>query len=158
MTKTLTEKQSAFIEKIGVFHEQRGMQPLMGRIVGLLMIMEEGEITFEDIVEHLKVSKSAVSNALNLMQLKCIVSYKTKIGERKRYFYLNIKEDWESDMVDKLTDMAKLNTLLEEALEIRGDKNPEFNKNIRNLHDFLEYFKTQMPIFLENFKKLKNCK
>ena len=46
---TLTTDQQQIIEKIGVFFEKKGNQPILGRIIGLLMVIEEAEATFEDI-------------------------------------------------------------------------------------------------------------
>lgn len=155
MAQALSKEQEEFIERIGVFHEQQGMQPLMGRILGLLMVLEETEATFDEIVEKLQVSKSAVSNALNFMQVKNFVAYRTKIGDRKRYFYLKLGETWENDIMKEILEMTKINDFFKEVLEIRGDKNPEFNQNIRCIYEFLEYLKEQLPKMLEDFKNKK---
>lgn len=71
----LNEKKLELIERIGVFHERRGMQPLMGRILGLLLVLDEAEATFDEIIEYLNVSKSAVSNALNILQLQGHIAF-----------------------------------------------------------------------------------
>ncbi|MEP0714130.1 MAG: MarR family transcriptional regulator, partial [Algoriphagus sp.] len=92
----LTTRHKELIERIGVFHEHKGMQPLVGRIIGLLLIHEEGEVSFDEIVEHLGVSKSAVSNALTFLQAKDRCVYSTRPGDRKRYFALKVS-DWKKD-------------------------------------------------------------
>ncbi|WP_234364086.1 GbsR/MarR family transcriptional regulator [Lunatibacter salilacus] len=156
MSNSLTTKQEELIEKIGVFHEQRGMQPLMGRILGLLMVLEDAEATFDEIVEKLQVSKSAVSNALNFMQVKNFIAYRTKIGDRKRYFYLRMGENWETDLTHEIMELTKINDFFKEVLELRSNKHPEFNKNLTCISEFLEFFKEQVPVLLEKFKNKKN--
>jgi DNA-binding MarR family transcriptional regulator len=155
MSTPLTKQQEELIEKIGVFHEQRGMQPLMGRILGLLMVLENAEATFDEIVEKLQVSKSAVSNALNFMQVKNYITYRTKIGDRKRYFYLKLTEDWESDLSNEILEITKINEFFKEILEIRGDSHPQFNNNLTCMYEFLEFFKEQVPVLMEKFKNTK---
>src|SRR5699024_7126307 len=84
------------IERVGVFHEKKGLQPVVGRIIGLLLVAEPAEATFDEIQEALQVSKSAVSNALTFLQGREIADYTTKPGDRKRYFKLKVK-DWRKE-------------------------------------------------------------
>ncbi len=151
----ISEKKLELVERIGVFHEQRGMQPLMGRIVGLLLVLEEAEATFEEIVEHLNVSKSAVSNALNFLQLQGHLAYKTKPGERKRYFYLSI-ENWEDDMEKKLCDVSHLSSVMKEVLHERGNKKPEFNENIKDICNFMDFLRNRIPNLFKEFRKTQS--
>ncbi|WP_228779821.1 GbsR/MarR family transcriptional regulator [Aquiflexum lacus] len=155
MSSSLSESQKDLIERIGVYHEQQGMQPLMGRILGLLLILDDAEATFEDIIEHLNVSKSAVSTALNVMQIQNRVAYRTKPGERKRYFYLNMG-NWEKDIEKELHEIAKVGEFVQEALTLRSNKKTEFNSYLQNLCQFMEYFKKQIPRLFRDFENSKS--
>jgi DNA-binding transcriptional regulator GbsR (MarR family) len=148
----LSEKKLELIERIGVFHEKRGVQPLMGRIMGLLLVLEEAEATFEEIVDYLSVSKSAVSNALNVLQLQGHVAYKTKHGDRKRFFHLTI-ENWEDDMEKKLCDISEMSSFMQEVLDTRGESKPEFNHNIQDICRFMDFLKTRIPTLFKDFRK-----
>lgn len=154
MSEILSEKKKELIEKIGVFHEQRGMQPLMGRILGLLMVLDEAEATFEEIVDYLNVSKSAVSNALNFMQIQNKVRYKTKPGERKRYFYLKI-EDWENDMQKQIENITEATNFLQEVIAVRKQTNPSFTCHLQEVCSFLDYIKSKIPSLFAGFQKQK---
>jgi predicted transcriptional regulator len=155
MSQTLTEKQKELIEKIGVIHDQNGMQPLMGRILGLLVVLEEAEATFDDIVEYLNVSKSAVSNALNFLQIQQFVAYRTKPGERKRYFYCDIR-DWDVILKKELCNVADINSFFKEVIEIRGNSKPEFNQKLGEICKFLDYIREEIPLLFEKFKKINS--
>ena len=82
----LTEKQKVLIEKIGIVTEREGMQPAAARIIGLLYVADNPELTFDEILGALRISKSAASNALNLLLQTNRIEYTTFSGDRKRYF------------------------------------------------------------------------
>jgi DNA-binding transcriptional regulator GbsR (MarR family) len=148
----LSEKQRELIERIGVFHEHKGMQPLVGRILGLMLVHEEAEVTFEEIVETLGVSKSAVSNALNFLQAKDRIVYSTRPGDRKRYFKLRI-QNWREDFERDLVEIAKIKEFIDEVIKERGEQQKEFNSCLRNFSDFIVFFKREIPLLFEKFKK-----
>lgn len=148
----LSEKQRELIEKIGVFHEHKGMQPLVGRILGLMLVHDEAEVTFEEIVETLGVSKSAVSNALNFLQAKDRIAYHTRPGDRKRYFKLRI-QNWREDFERDMLEIAKIKEFIDEVIKERGEKQQEFNSCLRDFSNFIVFFKREIPLLFEKFKK-----
>ncbi|HSF53421.1 MAG TPA: MarR family transcriptional regulator [Algoriphagus sp.] len=148
----LNEKKLELIERIGVFHERRGMQPLMGRILGLLLVLDEAEATFDEIIEYLNVSKSAVSNALNILQLQGHIAYKTKPGERKRYFYLTL-DKWEEAMEKELCDISLISSFMKDVLKERGNVKPDFNHNIKDICNFMEFLRNRVPSLFKEFRK-----
>ena len=148
----LSEKQKELIERIGVFHEHKGMQPLVGRIIGLMLVHENAEVTFEEIVDLLGVSKSAVSNALTFLQAKEKVTYHTKPGDRKRYFSLKVK-DWRVDFEKELLNIAEIQNFINEVLQERKDKGSDFCAKMKDFSNFLEFFRKEIPSMFDRFKK-----
>lgn len=148
----LTEKQKELIERIGVFHEHKGMQPLVGRIIGLLLVKENAEATFEEIVEELGVSKSAVSNALTFLQAKERITYHTKPGDRKRYFSMKLG-DWRIDFEKELLNIAEIQKFLNEVLETHKNQKTEFCCQMKDFSNFLDFFRNEVPAMFERFKK-----
>jgi len=146
----LTAQQQEIIERIGVFFEKKGNQPILGRIMGLLLVLDEAEATFDEIQEYLSVSKSAVSNALTLLQSLNKVEYTTKPGERKRYFRLKAR-NWRNDMQDDMQGLFRINALLKEVMAMRSEKNQEFNKCILEFQQFIEFMKEEMPKLIEKY-------
>lgn len=149
---TLNKEQQQIIERIGVFFERKGNQPILGRIIGLLMVVEEAEATFEDIQNALFVSKSAVSQSLTLLQSQNKVDYTTKPGERKRYFRLKIR-NWKVDIQEDMKNVFKFNDIIEEIIVLRGNKNQEFNGYLIEVSKFMKYLKAELPKLIENYKK-----
>lgn len=146
----LTEKQKEIIEIIGVFQEQNGLQPALGRILGLMMVVDAAEVTFDDIVENLSLSKSAVSSALTLLQTQNKIEYTTKPGERKRYFRLKIS-NWQNELKKGISSGLQFNEILDKVLAIRDNKNPEFNRHLENLRDFMTFLQKEIPILIDKY-------
>lgn len=147
----LSEKQKEIIERIGVFFEKKGMQPVVGRITGLLLLAEPAEATFDEITETLHVSKSAVSNALTFMQGREIVDYTTKPGDRKRYFKLRVK-DWRNDMKKDFDELLDIDALIAEVIDLKKDKNTEFCCYLYEMKDFLAFMRKELPLLLKKFE------
>jgi len=146
----LTEKQKELIEIIGVFHEQNGLQPALGRIIGLMMVVDTAEVTFDEIVESLSLSKSAVSSALTLLQTQNKVEYITKHGKRKRYFRLK-KANWEQELKKGISSGLQFSTILDQVLAIRNDENPEYNKHLENVRDFMIFLQKEIPGMIDRY-------
>ena len=92
----LRKEQIQLIEKLAVIIEKNGLQPAMGKIIALLMVSDEPELTFDEIWETLGISKSAASQAINQLIAANKIEYRTKIGDRKRYFCSRVNS-WQED-------------------------------------------------------------
>ena len=146
----LTSKQKEIVETIGVFHEQNGLQPALGRIMGLIMVIDAAEVTFEEIVENLSLSKSAVSTALKLLQTQNKVEYTTKPGDRKRYFKLK-KSNWENELKKGISEGLQFSDILNEVLAIRDNNNIEFNRHLENVRDFMIFLQREIPNLIDRY-------
>ena len=156
----LTEAQKLIIEKIGVTHEQRGMQPVVGRVIGLLMVAEPSEITFEEIIESLQISKSSASQALTLLQIKGLVEYTTHPGERKRYFHMRLR-NWKENFLENLKADFVFEELLTQIIAMRKNQETPHSKNLEMIKRFLQFMRRKLPQILDEFEKEekeKGCK
>jgi predicted transcriptional regulator len=125
------EKRIALIEKIGIFHEKKGMPPIEGRIIGFLMVSEKEQYSFDEILKELKISKSSASLALKKLEWREIITYTTIPGSRKRYFKLKTHTEREgaTDLKNHLSDFHEL---LEECLVVISDKSsPKYNELLK---------------------------
>lgn len=150
----LNDKQKALIEKIGIYHENNGMQPAVARIMGLLFVSDQPEMTFDEISETLHLSKSATSNALNLLLQTGQIEYTTFSGERKRYFKLKLS-NWRDGFTKKISQMISFRESLQEAMALKADKNCQASQNINELIGFLDFLSQEMPTLLEKWENRK---
>ncbi|MDA3819874.1 MAG: MarR family transcriptional regulator [Candidatus Delongbacteria bacterium] len=146
-TEKRINKQKELIETIGRQSEQEGMQPVAGRIMALLMVMDKEQFTFDEIVEELNISKSSASTALKILQLKDMVEYETHPGDRKRYFHIKVQEPFylfervKNSMIEK-------NKMMKSIIKLKAD--PE-SKNVLFFKDLIRI----TDLFLENYEKMK---
>ena len=121
----------------------------------LLLVSARTELTFDEIREELNISKSAASNALNLLLSTEQVEYITLPGDRKRYFRSMII-NWQDKMKEKMESMTAMLSLMTEVQNQRPvDPSNEFNKSLSELISFMNFFHAEIPGL---FKKWKNSK
>ena len=147
----LSDKKKEIIERIGVYYEKKGLQPVVGRIMGLLLVAEPAEATFEQIQEELQISKSAVSTALTFLQAKETVEYITKPGERKRYFKLRMR-DWKSELKKEFDEVLDMESLINEIIELKENKKSEFCCSLLEMKEFFKFMKKELPLLLKKFE------
>lgn len=157
----LTAKQRELIEKLGVAHEKSGMQPAPGRILGLLLVSDKTELTFEEIQNSLKISKSSTSASLNLLISLNRIEYITYPGVRKRYFRLKIF-NWKEDMKKKMEEISEMSALFKEVMKQRSRSTKEFNQSLYEIVDFFDFFNDEVPAIFkkweQKYKKNKEVK
>jgi DNA-binding transcriptional regulator GbsR (MarR family) len=148
---TLSEKQLELIERFGVVAETSGATPAQARISALLLVADETELTFDQIYQTLRISKSAASNALNNLLLSGNIEYITKSGDRKRYFRSRISQI-ENEFEKKSAKLLEINAILKEVLSIRTESTKEFNTSLKKIIDFMDFLKVEMPVLYEKWR------
>jgi DNA-binding transcriptional regulator GbsR (MarR family) len=145
------EESKVLVEKIGVYLEKvADFQPVSARIVGYLLISEPPYKSFEEILKYLQVSKSSISQGINLLLSQDHLDYITFSGNRKRYFRLNYNS-WFNTLKKMMSIYSQLKVLFQEILNHRSNKYEEFNNQLASLIDFFEIFEKEIPAI---FKKL----
>jgi len=135
------------VESLGIIYDKEGFQPIAGRVLGLLTIMDKEQFTFDEIVEELHINKSSASNALRMLEIQDIVEYITKPGDRQRYFQIKKKDKF--SLIDahraKFIDMSNY---LQAILDLKADKKSENAVFIENMISTINFF-------IEKFEELK---
>ena len=141
------QKQKELVESIGRHNEKDGFQPVTARILGLLMVMDKEEYTFEEIVQEMQISKSSASNALKNLELRGVIEYVTYPGDRKRYF--RFVSDDINEMIDGVEKKIKKNLdIIEQIIELKKDPNSRNTNFLKNVMEGMRFF-------LEHIDRLK---
>lgn len=136
MSNEKQERIKEKVEEMGIFFEKAGYSPMMGRVFALLLLSEPPYQDFYQIQEFLSASKSAISNALNMLMKSGTVDYITFSGDRKRYFRVNI-EHWLQDSKMRIKQVDSINRILKGVLEERADSGHlAFNEGLQLMIDF----------------------
>jgi DNA-binding transcriptional regulator GbsR (MarR family) len=150
MPLELTHYKLKLIEELGVLHE-KGMQPAAARILALMLVSDQPELTFEDIHETLNLSKSATSNALNFLISTNKAEYITKPGERRRYFRCKLRS-LNDGIQESLAGLDEYNNLLKKILAQRPAETKEFNASLEETTQFLDFIKSELPVLFQKWK------
>jgi DNA-binding transcriptional regulator GbsR (MarR family) len=146
----LSPVQWKLIERISAFHEKKGhIQPAASRILALLMVSDSGNLTFDEILHTLKLSKGAVSQALQMLVSMQHVETFAVPGERKRQYRLRT-EDWHKQIEESVQGLLNYSEVLKDVLVCRGDKNPDLNQHIRDVISFLEVLHRMLRLAVKN--------
>lgn len=146
-----TDKQRDLIERIGVLHDRIGFPPATSRVLGLLLVTREPELTFDQIRETLGLSKSSTSSALNLLLQVGSIEYLTRPGDRKRYFRKSYK-NWEASLLERLDLFFSLREPLGRALELEG-RTEESRRELSRVTDFLGFLETEIHEAFERWQQ-----
>jgi DNA-binding transcriptional regulator GbsR (MarR family) len=141
------KKQKELIEQIGRENEREGFQPVSARILGLLMVMDKEEFTFEEIVEEMQISKSSASTALKNLEIRGIVEYITYPGDRKRYFRF-VSGDIDGLIGEMENKLKRNQVIINQIIDLKKDPNSR-NSN------FLKTISKGMEFFIKNLDNLK---
>jgi len=150
----LTEEQKNLIERLGVAHEELGLPPAAARIVALLLVSDDYELSFESIHETLNISKSSASTAISLLLTMDRIEYFTRHGERKRYFRVKIANS-EEQVNERLGQMLQLSTILREIIDQRPDSTADFNEKLESLIGFLDFIRQELPVLFKRWQARK---
>ena len=154
---TLSLKQE-FIQDFGEAYHRNGLPTLMGRIVGLLLFVNE-PITLDEITKQLNVSKGPVSQVMRRLRDHNLIQRIWIPGDRKDYYQAEpdifgnafrnqislIKQNLE--LVDKYK--AKLKTDSDFEVDV-------FTARIEEMNQFYRLMKDHYMRFQSEWAELKN--
>ncbi len=136
--------------------EKRGFKPSVSLVAGLILVTGNKGLCFEDIQDTLKMSKGAVSLALNLlMGLGKLEDFK-KFNERKRYFRipanLSLKDHIETAKEMFIEFRELMSQLLDDEQIVFEE---EFEKMMREDLEFVSFVSQKVTDAVEEWKKEK---
>jgi DNA-binding transcriptional regulator GbsR (MarR family) len=135
--------------------EAMGLTPVAARIFVYLLLSEQHQATFEQMVDYFGVSKSAVSNALKMLEAVKMVEARTLGGQRKRYFSVNIKNMFSEDHLS--SKIKEFYTILDEVINTR-QVNDDFNAELEDVSELYKMMLFEIPLILERWKRTVELK
>lgn len=151
MENKLTDKQKELIESFGVVQEAMGLSPAAARVNALLTVSDKVELSFDEIREALKLSKSATSNAINNLMTTKQIGYKTRPGDRKRYFFTKLGE-WQNTFFARINGLTPYRDIVNTIMDNRTKETKEFNAKLKDFTEFLDYYQEESLKLIANWK------
>lgn len=146
------------IENLGVIMEKMDVPPVHARIFILLLMANPPYMSFEEIQEHLLVSKSSVSKYLNIMLEQGTLDYRTFSGDRKRYFYLN-----HGKLLNKIYSGASRFSLISDLMkkcliERQSAVSEKENEQLKEMTEFFSFLGEGLAKLVKEYQEQKTIK
>lgn len=110
----MTDPESAFVERLGLVVEAKGLPRTAGRMIGFFLLTD-GAHSLDDIADRLQVSKASVSTNARTLEQTGILERTSSPGDRRDYY--RIAEDcWERMFEVARQRMQEMHRVLTEAL------------------------------------------
>lgn len=154
MENKLSDKKLKLIENLGLYFEKSGLQPASARIYSLLIISNTKELSFDEIMTILNMSKSATSNAINILLQTSKLEFITKPGVRKRFFRCKVQSLKEG--IRKFQDnLFFLNVLLGQVLELRLEDTNVYDQGLDDVISFIDFIIEELNHSVEKWENSK---
>lgn len=136
----MSPQKEILIEQFAKNYKHIGSPYLAGRVLGLFYVSEQKYYNFEELMEALQLSKSAVSKSLKYLIEIGDIRFIVKDGnKRKRYFYVS-EEGFINSMNLLVKVLENQHKILQEIISLRNDENQELNSLIKRKISYLEGF------------------
>lgn len=133
-----------FCDHVGRFYAERyGLPPVTGRLIGYLYVCEPAQQTINDIASTLLTSRSAINNAIKMLETQKLIHRSRPAGTRADLICLN-PLGWENMGFDP-TEYLEMASLAREGLELLADASPERRQALETVISLNEFVAEKMP-------------
>lgn len=146
----LTTRQREFIDDFAALWERSGGNVAQARILALLYIADEPELTATDITGALGISRGTVSQTTRqLIQLR-LIQRVSRPGDR-RDFYRVVSNPFGSTASSERTQIGAFIDIFRRGLSLHNTSPPERKRALINSIAFLEAYDAALGSFLETW-------
>jgi DNA-binding transcriptional regulator GbsR (MarR family) len=132
------DEQLTFADHMGRFYARRyGYPPMVGRVLGYLLVCDPPAQTIAELSEALLASRSAITGALDVLERTDTIRRSRAAGERSD----RVRIDFSSAQARgfDITEYQDLHDLAREGLEVLSDGAPERRAELLELAAFAEF-------------------
>lgn len=132
------DDELTFADHLGRFYARRyGFPPMVGRVLGYLLVCEPRDQTIAELAEALLASRSAITGALNVLERTNSLRRTRAAGERMDRVRLDLSSP-QSRGFD-VTEYQELGDLAREGLEVLADAPPERRADLEEMAAFADF-------------------
>lgn len=149
-----TDAELTFADHAGRFYAREyGFPPVAGRLLGYLAVCNPPKQSITELSEALLASRSAISQAVKLLESHGTITRGRAAGQRTDYVSiapgaLSVKRDFESGVYTQMADLAR------EGLALLGDSAPpERRAALEEIADLADFLAERLPALLEEWRR-----
>jgi DNA-binding MarR family transcriptional regulator len=146
-----TDAEITFADHTGRFYARRyGFPPMVGRLIGYLAVCDPREQSIGELAEALLASRSAIANAINLLETSKTVVRSRVAGERMDRVRIDMSSQ-ESLGLD-VSEYEELAELAREGLDVLHDAPEERRAVLVEMAAYADFLVEQMPRLQEEWE------
>ncbi len=140
-----------YVDRLGMWFEQIGMQPLVGRLLAWLIVCQPPQQSSKDLASALEASPGAISTTAKvLIQMSMIERVRVR-GDRKTYFRV-VPDVWTQRIRAEMALTAQLRQITEEGLDALDRAGHETDSRLEELRDMAVFFEREFPAMIERWE------
>jgi DNA-binding MarR family transcriptional regulator len=137
------DEEITFADHAGRFYASRyAFPPMVGRVLGYLLVCEPREQTIAELSDALLASRSAITGALNVLERHGTVLRSRAAGERMDRVRLNFSSAQARGF--DVTEYQQLGDLAREGLEVLSDAPVERRTDLLSMAAFADFLVARM--------------
>lgn len=148
----MDEDRASYAEDFGLLFEGFGLPRMVGRVLGVLLVSEEPELSAEELAEALRASRGSISSSTRTLIQMGLVQRRTRPGERRDYFRMK-PGAWDELMRRELESISRFRQMAERGLGIANPDSPEARRNLEEMREFYAYWERELPAVLERWER-----
>lgn len=146
-------QQRHLVEEVGLYFDKEGHQPIAGRILGLLLVMDKELFTFEEIIEELNISKSSASIVLRNLEIRGSIEYITLPGDRKKYYRVKTLDPF--TLMDQFAQkLSAFKEMSDKIYQLKGDTESRNAVFLSEMSRVIDFFLGRLIHVKDQYKKL----
>jgi DNA-binding transcriptional regulator GbsR (MarR family) len=142
-----------FIERMGLAMDRLGLNRTFGRVFGLLMVAD-GPVSLDEMVERLQVSKASVSTNARACEEFGLARRVGMRGDRRDYYEI-APYAFEQVTAKRVAMLHSMAGLAAEGLQAVGDGSSAARERLTEMLDFYMFMGEQVEELLERWREVK---
>jgi DNA-binding transcriptional ArsR family regulator len=152
VTSVPTDAEITFADHAGRLYARRyGMAPMVGRVLGYLMICDPRDQSIAELAEALLASRSAITGALNALDGLGLIRRTRSAGERMDRVRIDVTAP--RSMGFDITEYREQGDLAREGLAVLADAPVERRAVLLEYAAFADFLVERLPILGQEWQK-----
>ncbi|RRD42018.1 GbsR/MarR family transcriptional regulator [Buchananella hordeovulneris] len=151
-----TNEQLLFADHLGRYYVNRmGFPPVAGRVIGYLAVCEPAALTINDLADALLASRSAITQAVALLENRGLIKRFRQRGERVD----RVTAKTEAFSFEKELDSASYleqSTLLRTGAALAPEDSSGRRQTLAELADFNDFLAEKLPLLKQEWLDLRS--
>jgi hypothetical protein len=147
-----SDGEITFADRTGRFYARRfGMAPMVGRLIGYLVVCDPREQSISELADALLASRSAIAGAVNTLETLGLIQRSRAAGERMDRVCIDMSSS--HAMGFDVSEYREQGELAREGVRLLGDVPPERQELLLEWAAFADFLVERLPVLEQEWKR-----